>query len=510
MKINFKHLLFIICTTILSCALAEDLGAQNVEMTLYEQKRNQLCTDAMEKIMNTMSEYDRTLFALGLMIQLEDAHEEGDIFQELAISENVLYKLCGIADGLQTEANLMVKGFDINKVYVGNALKEWSAIGQWYKQERLILDKTRTAEDVRREKERVEAARVLIGISGVRQRVKKDFLKWAKKDEFEKTEAYNERLTLKGIDVFDSRCFVHFNEMVHTEVSREMVGEYDADREGFNVKFYYEDDKETSCIGFWPLTPSQARHLSKPDWSKVYSKGLFMKEGHYFPATYRLGTGGDIKLGDPEPVELKIDDVVGIQPIVDGTHIFDYSEYSLNLIPHEEVRDSINIVLHKVMDGYRDVMEYDHEEYLPYITRFYKCAQVNDIMAPLHQMNNGREIILDLKNAFKSEYGCSWVLSGLDRITVDNAKMVGRWGKDNLGRFVLSCAEEGTILTQKEYRGDPLQVECLDGIIKLSKKYNVDINAFVYSIIRKSSTLSKKYKKNTQEEAVRKFIEELN
>lgn len=111
-----------------------------VEMSPYEQKREQLITQAMEKLMNTMSAYDKAQFSVNLMNAIREAHEEGDRFQEMVISENILFLFCDIGEGLQTEANLLVNSFDLSDVYFGESLQEWKEIGKWYKQERIKID----------------------------------------------------------------------------------------------------------------------------------------------------------------------------------------------------------------------------------------------------------------------------------------------------------------------------------------------------------------------------------
>ena len=138
-----KKLIVLSLSFLLTCVA--NLFAQEAQMTPYEQKREQLATEAMEKLMNTMSAYDRTLFAVNLQNALKEAHEEGDKFKEMAIAENIIFKLCDISEGLQTEANLLASSLDISDVYSGRTLQEWNEIGRWYKQERTKLEKTKTA-----------------------------------------------------------------------------------------------------------------------------------------------------------------------------------------------------------------------------------------------------------------------------------------------------------------------------------------------------------------------------
>lgn len=315
--------------------------AQDIKMTPYEQKREKLATDGLEKIMNTLSTYDKALFALGLKEALEKA--EGDFFQELAISENILFKFCDLGEAFQTEANILANSFDIGDSYAGQSLQEWKEIGRWYKQERLKIDKTKTAEDIQRENDRAELLKQHPGIVGIKQRVNKEFIKWATKGEFEKTVAFNERIAKRGTVVFDSLCFVHFNEMFNSELKRKS-SKYDADREGIDIKFYYGDEgNEKSYVdAFWSISPEKYQKLGKVDWNETYAIGAFKKDGNIYPAMYHLAwknnnefnnnDSWNIYLGEPEPIVISMSEMLNGTPFSENEHIFDYSQYSMNMM----------------------------------------------------------------------------------------------------------------------------------------------------------------------------------
>jgi len=338
--------------------------AQIEGMTEYEQKREQLVTEAMEKIMNTMSAYDKAAFSVGLMKALKEAHDEGDRYQEMTISENILFKLCELGEVFQTEANLLAKSININDIYAGNTLQEWKTIGEWYKQERVNLDKTKTPEDVQREKDRAEQMRVLTGIPGVKQRVKKEFLNWAKKGEYEKTIAYNERLSREGTAVFDSLCFVHFNKMFASSVRMETRSEYDADREGIDTRFYQLNDKgeETSSVSsFWPINIEQAKSITRSDkWdrNREYANGLFFKNGDCYPAIWHMMLGRyewDFVLGTPESCIISMDDVLKGSSITNTGHSFDYSDYSSGMLTDRQLKEKIWDFFQKKNNDYLEI-----------------------------------------------------------------------------------------------------------------------------------------------------------
>ena len=501
-----------------------NLYSQEASMTPYERKREQLCTEAMEKLMNTMSSYDRTLFAVNLQNALREAHEEGDVFKETAIGEIIIFKLCDISEGLQTEANLLASSLDISDVYAGRSLQEWNEIGRWYKQERAKLEKTKTAEDVRREKERADALRDEPGIAGVKKRVAKEFKKWAKKGELEKTAAWQERMKVRGTEVFDSLCFVCVNTQINANLLWKKLGDYDADREGVDWRYYYEDENgqiRSFVDGFWPITVKQVqRGIGDWDRDRTYAKGIFLKGVDIYPATYHLAMAyeWDIRLGDPQSILIAMTDVVGdLSEAVDANHSFDYSQYSQNLVTYDYVVTELNRLLHETKDKYKTVYAYSHEEYLPYVSSFYTKQQVEQILAPLQNKVNdiekGKVIIRDLHKVFKREYGCdtfAYQFSENGDYYNSQAQRVGQYDQNQLTSLVVEYAKGDTRLLETISYLTPEQQEFLREINKFAIKYNLNLDSFFNSLMLKSTYYQKKYKKMTQEEALKRFKEEIN
>lgn len=337
----------------ITCLLSV-IPAFSQEFTEYEQKRYDLAVSGLEKVMNTMNAYDQAVLSVNLMEKLKKA--EGDKFQEMAITENVLFKLFDFGDMFETEANILANSIYPGDVYNGMAVQEWKKIGDWYKQERTKLEKTKTPEDIKREQERAELLRDTPDISGVKKRVKKDYLKWAKKDQFEKTAAYEERLLKQGAHIFDSLCFVHVNNVINENINKTPAEEYDADREGVDIVFYYEDSKgqkQSSVQGFWPVTPDQYKNLrGKTIWESTYAIGVFVINEDIYPAVYHWEFSRrnndryyfdcwDIQLGEAQACPFVMNDVLvgSVNNIPD--HVFDYTEYSQKLITLNSLQDSI-------------------------------------------------------------------------------------------------------------------------------------------------------------------------
>ena len=534
-----------------SCIVALFLGvnvyAQDIEMTPYEQKREQLITEAMEKLMNTMTAYDKALFSVNLMNALREAHEEGDRFQEMAISENILFKFCELGEGLQTEANLLAGSLDISDVYTGQSLQEWKAIGQWYKQERIKLDKTKTEEDIQRERDRAALSQNQTGIPGIKQRVKKEFLKWAKKGQFEKTIAYNERMSQKGIEVFDSLCFVHFNEMINKEVGQTIDKDnYDADRERINMRFYYGERgyEESYVDAFWYVTPQQLRDVDGVDWEQSFSKGLFRKNGYLFPATYHfvMTTSGwstrnkawDIVFGKPESVTLTVEEVIGSNAPIDISHVFDYSQYSTSLMLHDDLVQKVwdyfqhqdNDYLKKNDSGIGNfpyMQGGKYKELFPEGKEFFTKEQVERILqriaAEKAQKDKELETIARINSFFKDVPVRMIAVNG-DRYLSDDElikevnsfldNMDEKQRGDYLAKELSDDPEISSILAQyTSASNSPYELQDVLRIIKRidnnSSKYHIDMVPIYSYVIEAAPYYSKKYRKGTPEEKTEKF-----
>ena len=527
-----KKLIVLSLSFLLTCVA--NLFAQEVKMTPYEQKREQLCTEAMEKLMNTMSAYDRTLFAVNLQNALREAHEEGDIFRETAIGENIIFKLCDISEGLQTEANLLTNSLDISNVYAGRSLQEWNEIGRWYKQERAKLEKTKTAEDIRREKERADALRDEPGIDGVKKRVAKSFKKWAKKGELEKTIAWQERMKVRGAEVFDSLCFVSVNAQINSNLLWKMLSDYDADREGVDWRYYYEDDKggvRSYVDGFWPITVNQAqRGIGDWDKDKTYAKGIFLKGIDIYPATYHLAMAyeWDIRLGDPQSIPIAMVDVVGdLSYAVDADHAFDYSDYSLSLVSKDELREKIwetSVKYGMTGDKYECLLYVDKDsgwgysrganfdkivpEYPKYNEeRFFTKNQVTAIMARVTAYYD-KKIEENKIQAFSRDFP----LNRFFRDEAEVRKYMYEMSEDERGESVANYISSSRYFTEKlaqytsafkiPYDFDRRVLMPILMLDETQDQYKINMRPVYKCLIENTPYYAKKYRKYTIEEAI--------
>ena len=333
---------------IVSVLFSPRLSAQNGEMTLYEKQRADLCKNTIEKIMNSMSVADRLTFASLLKNAMEQP--EVDDYKALAIGENIIFTLCGMGEVYQTEANLLAGSFEMSEAYIGQSLREFKEIGQWYKQEREKIDATKTEEDIRREKAREEKTLAASNnmLVFAKEKIRTQFLKWATRGEYEKTIDYNNRISEQGASFFDSLCFAVIRTTIREKICYKQVGRYDADNEGVNVRFYYRsnNDEHSSVDTFWSMTPNghENHYRYFENYDGTYPIGLFLKNGDLYPATYHSGCPDimDVKLGPPDSITVSIKEITeGVEIPVIENYVFDFLSYSSSIVSLETLYNQI-------------------------------------------------------------------------------------------------------------------------------------------------------------------------
>lgn len=504
--------------------------AQDETMTPYEQKREQLAADALEKILNTLSVNDKLLIALNLEKALKSA--DGDRFQEMAILENLLFKFCDFGELFQTEANLLAQSFDANDAYTGQSLQSWKEIGDWYKKERIELDKSKTDLDIQREKDRADLLKELPGIAGVKQHVREKFLKWATKGEYEKTVDLNERILKKGPAKFDSLCFSQFNEMFKSELNIK-VSKYDADREGHPMRFFYgEENKEKSYVdAFWTLSPKQDQSLDEPKWSESYAIGAFRKNNDIYPATYHYTwykkdkpyiEEWDIVLGNQEPIQIPMADVLkGTSIEIMDDHVFDYTAYSVNLITRSELIQLIipldpNNLFHTNELGHIFAKkEVEKVLGIPAETYFISKDSIEEIKQKVLSYYDSRnkidetledwfDININLINIYDEFH-----FEDHNKDKYEKLSILGSGNDDEISSFLENIIMEMITHYTKDdnsrYINETnIMIEYLKKIKSLSSKYKIDMDLLYSDIISKSERLSK-YREYSQEEAVARF-----
>lgn len=306
----------------------------STEMTEYEIEREKLSTTALEKITNAMSRNDQMSFGFALVGYLDSA--QGDRFQETILVENLVLAFCELGDVFKTESYYYSHSLSMRNAYIGHSLQEFKQIGEWYKAERIKLEKKKTNNDIIREKQREELRNELLGLPGIFKNIKIDYLKWATKGEFEKTTEYNKRISEEGSIFFDDLCFKYINVFINNKMKMTIPGNrYDADRDGCPVKFYYEniDGSEKAAVeSFWSITPQQYKNRGNSrDVNNSIAKGIFIKNNCVFPSIYSMIINTekwDISIGAPEKVNISMKEVLGDSFQPNWTdHSFEYSKY---------------------------------------------------------------------------------------------------------------------------------------------------------------------------------------
>ena len=108
-----------------------------------------------------------------------------------------------------------------------------------------------------------------------------DFYKWALKDEYESTTAWEERLNNKSQMVFDSIMVRNVIKVMNENYWTIEYGEYDADEQ---IQYFYFNDKSriNGCRHEIPMDPQKAKNMKQnnfidPKSIDIYSDGVVLK-----------------------------------------------------------------------------------------------------------------------------------------------------------------------------------------------------------------------------------------
>ena len=355
-----------VLTSVLFAIIASGaLMAQTSGMTPYEKARKDLADNTLMKIFDSMSERDQLAFGASF---LEAISQTDDIFEQTAIAENFIYGLCGVGETFKTEANYLAASIFASKAYAGNLLQGLKSIGDWYTLQRSELDKTKTSDDIAREKER---AKLSAGIGRARSAISKAFSAWAQKGEYVKTAAYEARLKADAKDALDSICFTQMNAYWKKDAQL-TKGKYDADSDRQTLVMTYKNpdgDMAAQYTGSFPFTADYSRQIGNGSFAvdESYATAFMLDNGRAVPAAihivvfvddYYTRKSYDATFGKAEPLTFKIDDFPGIpdkaKEILAG-YEFDYSVYVESGVPKATLLDAIYSVRMKYEVAYPNI-----------------------------------------------------------------------------------------------------------------------------------------------------------
>lgn len=191
-------------------------------LTPYEQKRKDLAEQTFEKILRAES---NPLIGLTLSTPFLAIHQKAaDPLDELGMIEGFLAALFGF------------NSFDdfIENQFRFHSSYDESWVADWYRKEFNQLKKTKTDLDIQRE------AAQSSDYNKIRKNIRTQLMNWGKKDEFEKTPVYINRLNdiSKIYDICYENILNYFYETFKIE-----IGAYDADEE--TLEFRIKNTKNT-------------------------------------------------------------------------------------------------------------------------------------------------------------------------------------------------------------------------------------------------------------------------
>lgn len=346
-----RKFLSLLTTVILSIPML----AQN-DMTPYEKGRKDLADEALSKMFDVFSERDQLSFGASFLYAIENTN---DIYEQVAIAENFISGLCGVGEMYKTEANYMAESIWASIAYTGNTLQNLKSIGDWYKTQRAELEKTKTANDINREKERVQQSR---SIGLVYKNINKRFTAWAQKGELEKTSAYQQRLRRQAISAFDSLCFICSSEAIRQNVQFVKKG-YNADDEVYNIQWNIIDAERNVLShqdGSFPLPPGEVQDFKRTDyisWSDTYAFGIGLHDGYVFPVKAKMEFSGGFypSITFPEIIEQPISsDIITDAELRNSLsgHVYKAANFRSRIIFRDEANAELEGLTERVAKAY--------------------------------------------------------------------------------------------------------------------------------------------------------------
>lgn len=223
-KLIRLFVVFCIVTGFATKSLAQSLST-------YEQKRYELADNTI----SAMAEEDASIALVWSMLRSQYIEENGpfeDFMSDVYFTESIIEAI-----GLGTS----FMGTDSWAEYAQK--QEFKRLYQSWKTQRDVLDRQRTAADIEHERRLKTTSKEPRGgtVEDLSFTLKKEFDKWMKKGEYEKTKEYEHRLNTKGVEYYDSLCYELSNKVWLRSEYIKSDAQYDADREVYSHILTYGD-----------------------------------------------------------------------------------------------------------------------------------------------------------------------------------------------------------------------------------------------------------------------------
>lgn len=195
------------------------------------------------------------------------------------------------AEKLKTAAEIKAEKDKIKK-----ANQRWEEYEERKKEERLREEEERMRlweQEQKREEEEKEQKiqfyyKKQTDVNKIKQYVKKEFLKWAEKGEFESTNKYQERIQQEGKEkLVKLASNIFFNEFLYRKPYTIKLGTYDADKE------------------IYPISLTKSIHIKAYNTEKEYEEALNGIDHEYKSGSVKISITSDIKMNKENAIALK-------------------------------------------------------------------------------------------------------------------------------------------------------------------------------------------------------------
>ena len=280
-------------------------------LTEYEKQRGKIAFEALIKIATIYDQYGDQGEALGqkaaLMMALKDngLSESQSSWERIETVENVISSICGVT--------WFMPGDNYRERYYTG---KYVSICEWYSEQLSELDKSISAADLAHERDKFLKKSLT---NDIEKQVKKDFMIWSPKKEYEKSTHYEERLRTQSEWAFDSIC-QNAIELNWKNKLKYKFGTYDADKEILPMKLWYSDKEgnELCYVDYIiPANPKLAKELASKYKPFVYAYPEIITEGVYKIFLFPIKLYFQIEQEDGKRVTLYCNAITeGIEPLV--------------------------------------------------------------------------------------------------------------------------------------------------------------------------------------------------
>lgn len=306
-----KKFFYCIISCVILSAPCSCYAQLDTTLTEYEKQRGKIAFEALAKIATMYDQYGERWESLGQKAGIMKLLNEKNITDSQSVWE-VIETVEGIISSICREAWFMPGDNYKDRYYT----EKYFSICEWYSEQLTELDKSISAADLAYERDKFLKKSLT---NDIEKQVKKDFMIWSPKKEYEKSTHYEERLRTQSEWAFDSIC-QNAIELNWKNKLKYKFGTYDADKEILPMKLWYSDKEgnELCYVDYIiPSNPKLAKELASTYKPFVYAYPEIITEGVYKNFLFPIKLYFQIEQEDGKRVTLYCNAITeGIEPLV--------------------------------------------------------------------------------------------------------------------------------------------------------------------------------------------------